>query len=354
MGYVKPRPSYCICLISTSIIILLLLLWLLFKDQTVTTTGGCASCLMKCDYVVSNNCVESIQRGPVFSQPSGPCSQATILKSCAQTCQQFGPQCTPPAGPPGTCVIWGDPHILTFDNKRVDFYSPGQYWLVKSDTVWIQGLYQPTHATSGLSVMKAIGFGGPFMKDNKLVIGCTAASATWNGQPILTMFPSNFQNELVTAAYDSNGATMQDGRQGKQLHVIHLTLPLSVNVQINRWMEASEGNYINAKITMPAQPNQDGHCGNFNGNQADDDRLQIRQRLGKTGVEAAALLFPGGKIPVTPANRPDINNCARPKLEDAKSRCKAKAHKFIPSMSCLIDVCFGGAGFAGSAGAEGM
>jgi len=184
--------------------------------------------------------------------------------------------------------------------------------------------------------------------------GATAASATWNGQPILTMFPSNFRNELVTAAYDSNGATMQDGREGKQLHVIHLTLPLNVNVQINRWMEASEGNYINAKITMAAQPNQDGHCGNFNGNQADDDRLQIRARIGVTGVEASALIFAGAKIPVGQANRPDINNCARPKLEDAKARCKAKEHKFIPSMSCLIDVCFGGAGFAGSAGASGM
>merc|ERR1712066_907988 len=201
---------------------------------------------------------------------------------------------------------WGDPHVLSFDQKRVGFYSPGQYWIVKSDTVWIQGLYQPTHATSGLSVLKAIGFGGAFMKGNKLVIGATPASATWNGQAILTMFPSNFQNELVTAAYDSNGATMQDGRQGKQLHVIHLTLPLSVNVQINR-------------------------C-----------------------VEASALIFAGAKIPVGQANRPDINNCARPKLEDAKSRCKAKEHKFIPSMSCLIDVCFGGAGFAGSAGASGM
>merc|ERR1711976_331792 len=241
----------------------------------------------------------------------------------------------------------GLPSHLTFDNKRVDFYTPGQYWIVKSDTVWIQGLYQPTHATSGLSVLKEIGFGGSFMKGNKLVIGATAASATWNGQPILTMFPSNFQNELVTAAYDSNGATMQDGRQGKQLHVIHLTLPLSVNVQINRWMEAAEGNYINAKITMSAQPNQDGHCGNFNGNQADDDRLQIRARVGTTGVEANMLILPGPKIPIGQSNRPDINNCPRLKLEHSKKTCKDKEHKFIPSMECLIDTCFGGDGFAG-------
>merc|ERR1711972_1106153 len=138
--------------------------------------------------------------------------------------------------------------------------------------------------------------------------------------------------------YDSMGATMQEGRAGMAMHVVHLQLPLGVSVQVNRWMEASEGNYINAKVHMSAQPGQDGHCGNFNGNQADDDRLQIRARIGVTGVEASALIFAGAKIPVGQSNRPDINNCERPKLEHAKARCKAKEHKFIPSMSCLIDV----------------
>jgi len=270
-----------------------------------------------------------------------------ILKNCGAACGQYGPQCQAPAGPSGTCIVWGDPHFVTFDNKKLSFYTPGQYWIVKSDTVWIQGLYQPTHATSGLSVLKSIAFGGQFLKQNKLVIGATAGEATWNGQPILTTFPSNFHNEFVTAAYDSNGATMQDGRQGKQLHVIHLTLPLNVNVQINRWMEQSEGNYINVKITMSAQPNQDGDCGNFNGNEADDDRLQIRARIGTTGVEASALILPGAKIPIGQSSRPDINNCPRGKLEHAKTLCKGKEHKFIPSMECLIDDCFGGDGFAG-------
>jgi len=241
---------------------------------------------------------------------------------------------------------------LTFDNKRVDFYTPGEYWIVKSTTVWIQGLYKPTHATSGLSVMKEIAFGGPFMQSHKLIVGATTAS--FDGQMILTGFPSDFKHALVTARFDGVGATMQDGRQGKALKIVHLTLPLSVNVQINRWTEPAEGNYINAKITMPAQPAQDGHCGNFNGNQADDDRLQIRARVGTQGVAVADMLFPGMKTPISPVARADINNCARPKLEAAKAACKAKEQKFIPSMACLIDVCFGGVGFAGDAGATGV
>merc|ERR1712032_900445 len=206
--------------------------------------------------------------------------------------------------------------------------------------------YRPTHATSGLSVMKQIAFGGPFMQGHKLIVGATTAS--WDGQLILAGFPSNFRNNLVQAMYDSNGATMQDGREGKQLRIVHLTLPLAVNVQINRWTEPSEGNYINAKITMSAQPGQDGHCGNFNSNQADDDRLQIRARVGTTGVAPGDLLF-HTKTPVLQANRPDINDCPTLKLNGAKGLCKKKEHKFIPSMSCLVDVCFGGAAFASEA-----
>merc|ERR1712039_384753 len=131
------------------------------------------------------------------------CSMAEIVKSCMQ-CAALCPTTptTQPSGPPGTCVVWGDPHILTFDRKRVDFYTQGEYWIVKSATVSIQGLYRPTHATSGLSVMKEIAFGGPFMKGHKLIVGATAAS--FDGQVILSGFPSQFRNNLLVAALDSN------------------------------------------------------------------------------------------------------------------------------------------------------
>merc|ERR1719413_236583 len=136
---------------------------------------------------------------------------------------------------------------------------------------------------------------------------------------------------------------MQDGRAGKALHIVHLTLPGQVTVQINRWMEASEGNYINAKISMPAQPNQDGHCGNFNGNVADDDRVQVRSRVGKTGVPAGPdFLFPWGKTPINPGNRPDMNDCPPGTSHKAKEICKKKEKTFFPTPACLVDVCFGG------------
>jgi len=345
--FVKPAaPNYCIFVVGSSLMVLLigLLLWLLFKNTTNTTTPsvGCDGCLSGCQYSLSNGCA-----APFNSVAPGACAMATIVNACRQCAAicPVAPTARPNPGLPGTCVVWGDPHILTFDKKRVDFYTPGQYWLVKSDTVWIQGLYLPTQATSGLSVMKKIAFGGPFMQGHKLIVG--AISASFDGAPILGGFPSAFHTDLVDAQFNGQGATMQDGRAGKALRVVHLTLPMAVTVTINRWTEPAEGNYINAKIDMNAQPGQDGNCGNFNGNQADDDRLQIRARLGTQGVAAGELIFPGAKMPIVQGPRADINNCARPALESAKALCKAKEHKFIPSMACLIDVCFGGAGFAG-------
>merc|ERR1712151_1279246 len=111
------------------------------------------------------------------------------------------------------------------------------------------------------------------------------------------------RNELVQGNFDNFGRFMQKGREGKTLKVIHLALPLNVKVDINRWTEASEGNYINARITMSAQPGQDGHCGNFNGNPADDARLQVRARVGVTGVAETDMLFPIQKTPIGQANR---------------------------------------------------
>jgi len=248
-----------------------------------------------------------------------------------------------PQGPVGVCRIWGDPHVLTFDNHRTDFYSQGEYWIVKSDTVWIQARYLPTPITHGLSVTKEIIISGPFINNQKLRIG--ARTASWNGQPILTQFGSTFVDPQsgVRATLNGEGELLQQGREGKPLRIVHVDMPNSVSLQINRWTEAYEGDYINIKITMPSQPNQDGHCGNFNGNPEDDRRLLIRSRVGSTGVDPSVLLF-NTKTPVVQADRPDINNCPEDRAAQAKAACQAKGATELPA--CMVDVCFGGPGFA--------
>merc|ERR1711974_375031 len=111
------------------------------------------------------------------------------------------------------------------------------------------------------------------------------------------------------------------------LHIVHIRLedgsPVGLQIQVNRWTEPYEGDYMNVKITMHGQKGQDGHCGNFNGDPQDDDRLQVRARVGKTGVDPRDSMY-ATKTPVMVAHRPNINDCPAQQLEDAKTLCKQK------------------------------
>jgi hypothetical protein len=257
------------------------------------------------------------------------------------------PAPAPPSGKFGFCTVFGDPHVLTFDHQRSDYYSPGEYWIVKSSKIAIQGRYLPTRASSGLACAKVLAVGGPLLKGHKIFVSAT--TATFDGKPILTSFPSSFSLDGISMEYNGAGVLLQKGRAGKALHIVHIKIPdgtpEGIEIQVNRWTEPSEGHYINIRVTMHSIPGQDGHCGNFNGNAADDERRQVRSRLGKTGVPPGELLFKT-KTPVVQANRPDINDCEASKLDGAKKLCQKKEGKFIPTMGCLIDVCFGGKGFA--------
>jgi len=266
-----------------------------------------------------------------------------IMGSNTTTTTRFVPE------EPKTCSIYGDPHVVAFDGSHSDFYSSGEYWIVKSDTVWIQGRYLPTPITHGLAAVKAIAIGGPFLKGHKLYLDALYTTH-WDDQTILSTFPGSFHSPdpLVHIEYNSQGKVLQTGRDGNLLHVLHITMPNGVSIQVNRWNQAGEGDYMNIEITMPPQPNQDGHCGIPDGDPSNDGRLEVRARLGKTGVAAQDLILPGPKTPIAVvANRPDINDCPPAMLEGAKASCRKGERRPIPSKECLIDVCFGGKIFAG-------
>merc|ERR1712187_123783 len=74
---------------------------------------------------------------------------------------------------PGSCIVWGDPHILTFDahGKRlmqhphreaffrtrnwkldeVTVTDEGTFWLVRSDDVHIQGRYEANTSNANVT-----------------------------------------------------------------------------------------------------------------------------------------------------------------------------------------------------------
>lgn len=188
------------------------------------------------------------------------------------------------------------------------------------------------------------------MKGNKLFIN--PREAFWNGQAILQAFPSDFSDpgHFVKMRLDNVGEVLQKGRNGLAKHIVHINIAdgttEGLQIQVNRWTQPSEGDYINVKIAMHARHGQDGHCGNFDGDTANDDRLQVRARVGRTGVPKEELIF-ASKTPIVEANRPNINDCPAKKLDEAKAYCRAKeGGKLIPSMACLVDFCFAGKGFA--------
>jgi len=251
-----------------------------------------------------------------------------------------------PAGPPKECIVYGDPHIGTYDGMHADYYTPGEYWLVKSELLKIQGKYMPLPITNGLAVTVEIAVSGKLLNGNILLIGATSASygPTKDQQtPILGAMGMQWSDAqgLVHAEYNGVGETLQKGRAGKAMHVVHVQLGYDVYIQVNRWNEPGEGAYINVKIRQPPIPGQDGQCGNFNGNPADDDRMLVRQRLGPQGVSPQDLLFPGYKTPINPGNRPDINDCPAPKMTQAKAACAAQAPNHMAGHSCIMDYCFG-------------
>jgi len=194
-----------------------------------------------------------------------------------------------------------------------------------------------------------VAIGGPLLKGNKLIIG--PLDATWNGVPILTGFPSHFiQPGLLTVDYDNVGALVDNDRDESKKRIVHVKIgdgtPEGISVQINRWTASPGNEYVNWRISMHSRPGQDGHCGNFNGNAADDDRLAVRQRVGRTGVPAGPELLFATKTPVTTSDHPDINDCPTATLEAAKADCKATFGGMSPKFSCLTDYCFGGKGTA--------
>merc|ERR1712113_1138088 len=77
-----------------------------------------------------------------------------------------------------------------------------------------------------------------------------AQAFTYDGQPICLSFPSQYTDPegLINIQYNSIGSTMQKGRVDKPLHVLHISLPGGLTIQVNEWNEAGEGAYLNAKI----------------------------------------------------------------------------------------------------------
>jgi len=253
---------------------------------------------------------------------------------CANTNQPPGTCGGLPPPPPSTCQIWGDPHIDTFDKGHADFYGEGIKWIVKSVDVSIQGRYKATPFTNGLAATNAVAIGGTFMQGHVLKVGpMENGQITFDNQVILTSFGTYSMAGLGTVTYDDKGELV-DGAMGHlERHIVHIALPEGVTVEVMRW-----SNHINLRITMTPRPGQDGHCGNFNQNPADDSTDGIRARIGMSVPQSESLFRV--YMPAVPGKHKTIADCEPTQKEMAQRAC-GKAGR-TDMEACIFDACFAG------------
>jgi len=257
---------------------------------------------------------------------------------CHHQSKGCAPTTAAPAAPPGSCLIWGDPHINTFDHSYANFYGEGIKWLVKSASVHIQARYKATPFTNGLAATNSVAVAGPFLQGHVLKVGpMENGQITWDNEPILGTFGTFDAAGLGTIAYNDHGELVDSAQSHLQRHIVHMTLPNNVQVQVMRW-----SNHINLRITMPPLAGQDGHCGNFNANPGDDSTEQIRDRVG-LGVPRGESLFRTYQA-AKPGKRQSVDDCPAHKRAKAEKDCKdafpgIKQEKLT---DCIFDACFAG------------
>merc|ERR1740121_2626001 len=252
--------------------------------------------------------------------------------------------CTLPAK---VCTLWGDPHVIQFDQEGTDknqapsFYGDGDFWVVKSSTVQIQGRFEGTKYTEGLAATNQIVVGGPFLHGHKIEVGTRDSGVlTVDGKPVMGTFPATYPGDGFSLSYDSDGPVPDVVPEGNEKRIVHMDLPIGVKVRVYQWK-----NYLDVRVEMSPQAGQDGVCGNFNGNHGDDTTQAIIQRVGARVRPAEVILSGTAMIDFTPQMHKMLEaECPAAKRASALASCSRslstpEADNLVKS--CAFDECFG-------------
>jgi len=263
-------------------------------------------------------------------------------------CTKFNKGCAQPAK---KCTMWGDPHIIAFDQvnqikeQALSFYGDGDFWLVKTPEISIQGRFEGTKYTVGLAATNQIVVGGAFLGNHKIEVGTQDSKIlTVDGQPVFASFPAapyKAADGSFTVTYDAQGEVPDVVPEGNEKRIVKMTLPRGIQVNVYQW-----NNYIDATITMAPQPGQDGVCGNFNGNKADDTTQTIMQRVGARVQPSQSLLSGQAMIAYTPQMQAMYAaECPAATKTQAASHCTTYLGELVSVTNilnaCKFDFCFG-------------
>merc|ERR1719190_188538 len=295
--------------------------------------------------------------GPVSSTtpaPPNPCSTEPVdPRQRQRCCAEQGRFCITtslepphPPMPAKVCTLWGDPHVITFDqvgtdkNQATSFYGDGDFYIVKSSTVVIQGRFEGTKYTEGLAATNRIVVGGTFLHGHKIEVGTRESGVlTVDGQPVMTSFPSSYTGPGFTLRYNDRGEVPDVIPEGNEKRIVHMDLPLGVRVSVYQW-----DNYMDVKIVMTKQPGHDGVCGNFNANMGDDTTQAIIARIGARVPPSENLLSGRAVIEWTPQMDQMLRaECAASRRTAGHAACARSLGGVVGHEvdSCTFDYCFG-------------
>jgi len=165
-------------------------------------------------------------------------------------------------------------NLFWMDEDQEGVPAPeGDFWLVKSRLISIQGRYRSDRSHTYLS---AIAIGGFFLKGNVLTVEALDGQLLWRCQAgkskseILTTNGTDFQVEGLLHA------SRTDSEDGTQELVANFTRKVQLRV-------TRKAKHLDVDISVPeAAPGVegvDGMCGNFNGDSSDDSTAVVQGRL---------------------------------------------------------------------------
>jgi len=246
-----------------------------------------------------------------------------------------------------TCILFGDPHVVTFDGISFNSYVPGNYTIVKTDTVNIQGRYDSTPFTHGLSVVKEIGVTGSFIRGQTIkVVPLEDGRVIINGQlqPKDQPWRVELEGNLGVVTYNDMGVLPDDNPQTRSWpkNVVHMVLADRVTVEVFRWE-----NYMDVRIVMPIPPGGVlGQCGPGTGSRADAEPLQVMRRSGVLVPQRESLFGARQQGPLGQGVLALLEACPQDKRLEGDAECDAlslvggQIDKYTNDV-CRFNVCYG-------------